>query len=852
MGELFERTLPEAALDWTGERLTTGATGQVEIEHLHRYFAARALCRGLDVLDIASGEGYGAMLLAQVARTVVGVDVSAEAVAYASTAYSRPNLRFLTGDARSIPLPDSSVDVVVSFETLEHVYEHEQFIAEVRRVLRPGGHFIVSSPERDVYSPVDGPVNPYHVHELTREEFTALMSASFSYHVMLGQRPMLGSVLFTEGPAPAARTLTTFERRDATHFEASAGLPRPLYLVAIASDSPLTQLDDSVYVDTSNLDSLFIRLARAEQEAHELRERQTREAEQVVRLRQELARRETQLAELVDQAQTAQAARAELQNRDAEVAWLRAELQARSEEHALVVGSRSWKLTAPLREMAHGPSRGRARQAARLLRGVYRTLARPTGRMAAPASAAASRSGMPLPADATVLVATRGDDTLLQPYGPRGQPFPQSGQDPPDSLAAIAQLEALRARGASVLLVPSTAAWWLDHYVGFRRHLFRQYQLMPRPTDAGLLFNLREPSTLTTPIDRLLREVAPVELDGATGDGCIVLDWHTNLDLASTLSEHTVFVPPEAGPTLPYLAHSVDIVAVRNPDRAATAEAHRVASRAVVIFTDQPGRVGAPVATHIEPSQPSAAGGLPSASIIVPCVPVDPTWRTRLTMTCASIPAGFQGELLVAAPRASSCDWDALRELEAAHTFVRVLETDVPGAARQATADALVFLADDALPLPDWLAALLRTLAGSPSVAVVGGRVVGSDGRLREAGGLLSQPGGLEVRGAGHIQPDDPAYSFVRDVDWCSRSVLATWRGVFDELGGFDPGYRSDQIQDADYCFRVRRAGHRVVYQPASVVIRLGVATPAPQADDTDRQVLAERWRGAAQLAVAG
>src|SRR5215813_4878242 len=98
MGELFERVLPDDALEWTGERLTTATAGQVEIEHLHRYFFARELCRGCDVLDIASGEGYGALLLAQVARGVVGVDVSEESVAHAERAYARPNLRYLLGD----------------------------------------------------------------------------------------------------------------------------------------------------------------------------------------------------------------------------------------------------------------------------------------------------------------------------------------------------------------------------------------------------------------------------------------------------------------------------------------------------------------------------------------------------------------------------------------------------------------------------------------------------------------------------------------------------------------------------------------------------------------------------------
>ena len=128
----------------------------MEIEHLHRYFLARDLCRGLDVLDVAAGEGYGTALLAQVAHSVVGVDISAEAVAHAAEAYRGPNFRFLEGDARCLPLADASVDAVVSFETIEHLWEHNQFLAEVRRVLRPGGWLIVSSPERDSFTSPSG------------------------------------------------------------------------------------------------------------------------------------------------------------------------------------------------------------------------------------------------------------------------------------------------------------------------------------------------------------------------------------------------------------------------------------------------------------------------------------------------------------------------------------------------------------------------------------------------------------------------------------------------------------------------------------------------------------------------
>jgi ubiquinone/menaquinone biosynthesis C-methylase UbiE len=139
MGEIIPRPIPPTPLPFTGERLTSDYGGQTEIEHLHRYLLARGWCRGKDVLDVASGEGYGTAMLAQVARSAVGVELAGEAVQHAAAAYARDNLRYMQGDARDIPLPDAACDVVVSFETIEHFQEQQRFLNEVRRVLRPGG-----------------------------------------------------------------------------------------------------------------------------------------------------------------------------------------------------------------------------------------------------------------------------------------------------------------------------------------------------------------------------------------------------------------------------------------------------------------------------------------------------------------------------------------------------------------------------------------------------------------------------------------------------------------------------------------------------------------------------------------
>ena len=131
-------------MDWRA--LPAGDHGDIELEHLHRYAIARDLAYGKDVLDIACGEGYGSELLATVARKVTGVDISEEAIAHAARKYVRPNIAFAVGSCACIPLAEANVDLVVSFETIEHHDRHLEMMQEIGRVLRPTGVLIISSP----------------------------------------------------------------------------------------------------------------------------------------------------------------------------------------------------------------------------------------------------------------------------------------------------------------------------------------------------------------------------------------------------------------------------------------------------------------------------------------------------------------------------------------------------------------------------------------------------------------------------------------------------------------------------------------------------------------------------------
>ena len=287
MGEIFRQEAPAQPLEFTGERWTTAAHGQIEIEHLHRYLLARDWCRGKDVLDIACGEGYGTALLAQTARRVIGIDIDIATVVHAAAQYARPNLRYIAGDARGIPLAAASVDIVVSFETLEHFSEQEAFLAEIRRIMRPDGVLVISTPDSDVYSPVGGAANTYHLRELSREEFGRLLSRQFRHVTVSAQRALVGSAIVPRDAGPGLAAAVTFERRDDRHLERSDGLPRGVYLLACASDRPITAaVGPSLYIHSHQADraEAELDLARLQAERTDALAEIGRQAEQIVEL----------------------------------------------------------------------------------------------------------------------------------------------------------------------------------------------------------------------------------------------------------------------------------------------------------------------------------------------------------------------------------------------------------------------------------------------------------------------------------------------------------------------------------------------------------------------------------------
>lgn len=228
---------------WTGERLETFVYNENTNEHLHRYALAMQLVRGKRVLDIACGEGYGSALMAGIAASVMGVDIDAATIARAKEKYTGNSITFLTGSVDAIPCADAGMDVIISFETIEHHNRHKEMMQEIKRVLAPGGILLISSPDKLNYSEKPGFTNPFHVKELYRAEFETLINTYFTHTLFMGQRSFYGSMI---APITANQPTAALSVYKGSYETVSRLEMEPVYIIGLASDGPLPEFNASV------------------------------------------------------------------------------------------------------------------------------------------------------------------------------------------------------------------------------------------------------------------------------------------------------------------------------------------------------------------------------------------------------------------------------------------------------------------------------------------------------------------------------------------------------------------------------------------------------------------------------
>lgn len=835
MGELFESCAPETQLTWTGERLTGGAGAQVEIEHLHRYLLARQIARGLDVIDVASGEGYGSAFLAQTARSVLGIELDSAAVDHAVRSYHGSNLRFLQGDARSLPADDASADLVVSFETIEHFHEHETFLAEVCRVLRPGGRLLISSPDRDTYTPAGSPANPFHVHELTRNEFAALLGRFFGNVQLQGQRTIVGSVLISESQNAAGHL--SFERR-ADRFESSNGLPRPVYLVALASDDSSYAFPESLFLETSAIDAALTELPAlrllGEQRSAALDEAgvYARKLEAELTARDQAAAQASLQAVDADQTrETAMTAAGRAATEAAQHWQAEAEASRTREDAALTAAEAAQDRQAEAelnkaaaeaelaaaREALHAAHEDRTRAeeetaaAYRAAEATREEHVRTEARQSREAAAAGRRR-----VEQYLITAKSENKALQSRVNTLGSDNASLGAALDASTRRITELEGIASSlsGLEVELrhsqlamsrlstelqtVLSSGTWRatqpfrsvLTRTPGLRGFLRRSVKVV------WWTGSLQLPSRLALRRRAKLQQMLTIDAVSIIFNAA-----QSDLALEAISSQPTTLAPIQVA-----VVETAQIdQPAPDPEGDKTALVARMTDD-LFEFLDSDERLRFEHAPH------------PTISVLIV------VWNKAYFLhgCLRALQTTDQQIEIIVVDNASS---DETAELLARINDVTVIRNEVNEgfllatnrAACAARGENLLLLNSDAFVRPGAITAALSTLRSSSDIGAVGGRLILPNGRLQEAGSVIWSDASTLGYARG-VDPEAGEAMFRRDVDYCSGAFLLTRRDIWERFGGLDPIYAPAYYEEADYCLRLWDAGWRTVYEPQAVI----------------------------------
>lgn len=769
--------------EYSGERFVPGIEDKkLAIEHMQRYRSISALVEGKKVIDIACGEGYGTAILAERASEIVGMDIDEGAVHRASEKYQKENLKYQIGNIASIPVEDHSVDVIVSFETIEHVSQklQAQFLNECGRVLKEDGILIMSTPNKEVYSDKYNYFNEYHIHEFYHDEFVHFLKQKFKNVKMYNQAFQVASIL--SECENTERTMTYYT--DAEYDDTGK------YYIAIASNKELSLPEiASVYMsEEGEYEQIMQRILKLQTEEKKRNVHiQKLDAEiafdrkRIVELQNGEEQRDRHIAELDQQI-------CNLENDNSNLT----KEKNRLEQRVSIFEEKEWLLKQHKEILQEKnqileEKRKALEEEREILKEERENLKKENEFLEEKNSSLQDEicSVQKKLDEAEILQKLNGQ--LEQERQDLIQQFEQERQD------LIQQIR--NKEGHIELLLESEREFERYKQTRGYRATLRRRKIVNAilPPNSKRLFILRVMKRMICNPGLMVHVIRPKYIGN-------YIKYLKSDSIEEITNRYDELVNMAQGGNTAVQAQLQSAGVMQNPNVTEKTKELRIEDYEMLCFSEQ---------------------STPMVSIVIPVYnQFDYTYNCLKSILKNSGNVSY--EILIA----NDCSTDITKDIERVAKNVRLITTEsnvrfllnCNNAAKYARGQYILFLNNDTQVMENWLQPLVDVMEQDEAVGMVGSKLIYPDGRLQEAGGIVWKD--ASAWNYGHLKnPDDPDYVYLKEADYVSGAAIMIRTSLWKEIGGFDERFAPAYYEDTDLAFEVRKHGYKVMMQPKSVVV---------------------------------
>lgn len=807
-------------IKFTGERFIPGIEDDaLTVEHIQRYRSVLQLVKGKKVLDIACGEGYGTEILSAEAEEMIGIDIDAGSVQRAKNKYQKENLTYLVGDITAIPVSDHSIDIVVSFETIEHVEEiqQQQFLIEIKRVLKPEGILIISTPNKAIYSDRHQYQNKWHKKEFYKEEFQKFLQKEFQYLTFYHQYDEVLNVIEQEEVSKEAAFFRGREREG------------KYYIVIASNQSPLPVIQPVLTMRSEEeYERCLVRIQCLQQEEEERNLH-------IQKLDQEIENKDSRIVELQESEINRNV---HIDKLDQEIAEKNQVIQENRKQLELLELKLQYAEQEKLqvREFLEVYQRGEEQ---------YNELRREFDSF---------KEQRIQELKAVEMEKNQIIDDLKLEIEKKNRQIQELEEKKKEEIQKIEDIykeqveeyKKLEKVYQEICIINKQLKKTNDE-ISIKNKAYQEKIKNFDLEQDKLQTSLQKQEQIKKEMEQQIRnKEGHIELLLESDRELERIKHSRSWRLLSIIWKTNSKVFPIGSKRR--LCGKLLLKAVRHPVQSIKMVATPRKLKNFFYYLKKDGAafvsqrvdesfIGVKVIPEtlvLEQVEKEVQKDIwqykplnftwwkePEVSIVIPVYN-----QFEYTYNCLKSILSNSGEITYEVIIADDNSTDITTQITEIVKNIKVITNqenlrflkNCNHAAKAARGKYIFFLNNDTQVQPNWLQPLVDLMEHDLKIGLVGSKLVYADGRLQEAGGILWKDGSAWNYG-NRSNPEDPEYNYVKEVDYISGAAILIRKTLWEEIGGFDERFAPAYYEDTDLAFEVRKKGFKVVYQPKSVVV---------------------------------